>query len=75
METRLASERPNAAGTNTSWLHACETDADCSEPMQCLGGCDVAWSGEAFLVAWWDIDHEADPESSVLRGQRITEGW
>ncbi len=38
-----------------------------------LGGCDIAWSGEAFLVAWWDIDLAADPAVSVVRGQRIAD--
>ena len=24
------------------------------------GGCDLAWSGESFLVAWWDIESTSD---------------
>jgi hypothetical protein len=40
-----------------------------------IGGCDVAWSGETFLVAWWEIDHQAEPERNVVLGQIINRGW
>jgi hypothetical protein len=39
------------------------------------GGCDVAWSGESFLVAWWQIEPEARDGASVVRAQRLTAPW
>jgi hypothetical protein len=38
-----------------------------------VGGCDIAWSGEDFLVAWMQVDDEADPELSAVHGRRITD--
>lgn len=34
-----------------------------------VGGCDLAWSGAAFLVAWWDIEigGSATPTDSTVR--------
>jgi hypothetical protein len=36
-----------------------------------IGGCDVAWSGKEFLVAWWDIDFDRAGSQSVIFGQRV----
>ena len=37
-----------------------------------VGGCDLAWSGERLLVAWWDIALDTPstmPPHSVIRAR------
>jgi hypothetical protein len=33
-----------------------------ADQLSNIGGCDVAWSGDAFLVIWWQIEMGPDPK-------------
>ena len=61
-----------------SFVTVDEQGAPVGEPMVIadwlwnIGGCDVAWSGEAFLLAYWDIDlDDVSPEFSLIRARII----
>ena len=45
-----------------------------AEAIENIGGCAVAWSGEAFLVVYWHIaisDSAQGPFISQVRGRRV----
>jgi hypothetical protein len=42
--------------------------------MENVGGCDLAWSGSALLLAWWEIDNDTprvSPPSSIVRARIV----
>jgi hypothetical protein len=43
-----------------------------ADDLENIGGCDVAWSGAAFLAVWWDIElNKSSEASSLIRAQLL----
>jgi hypothetical protein len=46
-----------------------------ADGVENVGGCDLAWSGEALLVAWWDIaldQPRSAPEHSIINARLVS---
>jgi hypothetical protein len=42
-----------------------------ADGLENIGGCDTAWSGDSFLVIWWDIELNLNAGSDPKAGSWI----